>query len=78
MRGPAKNSRQFRPVSPLIYPLAKQPWIVPIAGTTKLAHREENLRAVAIDLTSDNLREIDSAVSKITVQSVRYPNLLRK
>jgi hypothetical protein len=50
----------------LAWLLVQRPWIVPIPGTRKLERLEENIRAVAIDLTSDDLREIDSAASKIT------------
>ena len=53
--------------------LAQKPWIVPIPGTTKMARLEENLGAAAIELTPDDLRDIDNAASKITVQGVRYP-----
>lgn len=60
----------------LAWLLAQKPWIVPIPGTTKLGRLEENLGAVEIDLTSDDLREIDSASSKITVQGDRYPENL--
>jgi aryl-alcohol dehydrogenase-like predicted oxidoreductase len=58
--------------------LAQKPWIVPIPGTTKLARLEENIGAVAVELTSEDLREIDSAASKITIQGVRYPEALEK
>ena len=57
----------------LAWLLAQKPWMVPIPGTTKLARLEENIGAVAVDLTPDDLREIDSAASKITVQGARYP-----
>jgi len=57
----------------LAWLLAQKPWIVPIPGTTKLHRLEENIGAAAIELTSDDLREIDSAASKITVQGARYP-----
>jgi len=57
----------------LAWLLARKPWIVPIPGTTKLARLEENIGAVAVELTADDLREIDSAASKITVQGARYP-----
>jgi aryl-alcohol dehydrogenase-like predicted oxidoreductase len=57
----------------LAWLLAQKPWIVPIPGTTKLARLEENIGAAAIELTPDDLREIDSAASKITVQGARYP-----
>jgi len=53
--------------------LAQKPWIVPIPGTTKMARLEENLGAAAIELTPDDLRDIDNAASKITVQGARYP-----
>ncbi len=52
--------------------------IVPIPGTTKLARLEENIGAVAIELTPDDLNEVDSAASKITVQGARYPEHLEK
>lgn len=57
----------------LAWLLAQQPWIVPIPGTTKLSRLEENIGAVAIDLTADDLREIDTASSAILVQGARYP-----
>jgi aryl-alcohol dehydrogenase-like predicted oxidoreductase len=60
----------------LAWLLAQKPWIVPIPGTTKLARLEENIGAAAIQLTSDDLREIDSVASKITVQGARYPENL--
>ena len=53
--------------------LAQKPWIVPIPGTTKLARLEENLGAAAVELTADDLREIESAASKIQIQGARYP-----
>src|SRR6202011_265296 len=62
----------------LAWLLAQKPWIVPIPGTTKLARLEENGGAVSVKLTSDDLREIESAVSKITVQGARYPENLQK
>jgi aryl-alcohol dehydrogenase-like predicted oxidoreductase len=60
----------------LAWLLAQKPWIVPIPGTTKLHRLEENIGAAAIELTPDDLREIDSAASKITVQGARYPEKL--
>jgi aryl-alcohol dehydrogenase-like predicted oxidoreductase len=57
----------------LAWLLAQKPWIVPIPGTTKLHRLEENLGAVAVELTPDDLQEIESAASKITVQGARYP-----
>lgn len=60
----------------LAWLLAQKPWIVPIPGTTKLARLEENIGAVAVELTPDDLREIASAASKITIQGARYPERL--
>jgi aryl-alcohol dehydrogenase-like predicted oxidoreductase len=57
----------------LAWLLAQKPWIVPIPGTTKLHRLEENIGAAAVELTSDDLREIESAASKIAVQGARYP-----
>jgi aryl-alcohol dehydrogenase-like predicted oxidoreductase len=62
----------------LAWLLAQKPWMVPIPGTTKLHRLEENICAVAIDLTPDDLRDIDSAASKIPVQGARYPEKLEK
>jgi len=62
----------------LAWLLAQKPWIVPIPGTTKLHRLNENLGAVAVELTSDDLSEIDSASSKITVQGARYPEKLEQ
>src|SRR3989441_4345508 len=56
----------------LAWLLAQKPWIVPIPGTTKLSRLEENIGAVAVELTSEDLREIESAASQITVQGARY------
>jgi aryl-alcohol dehydrogenase-like predicted oxidoreductase len=57
----------------LAWLLAQKPWIVPIPGTTKLHRLDENIGAAAVELTPEDLREIDSAASKITVQGARYP-----
>ena len=57
----------------LAWLLAQKSWIVPIPGTTKLHRLEENIGATAIELTPDDLRDIDIAASKITVQGARYP-----
>jgi aryl-alcohol dehydrogenase-like predicted oxidoreductase len=62
----------------LAWLLAQKPWIVPIPGTRKLERLDENIGAVAVELTSDDLREIDSAASKITVQGARYPENLEQ
>ena len=58
--------------------LAQRPWIVPIPGTTKLPRLEENIGATQIQLTPGDLREIDTAASKITVQGARYPEKLEQ
>ena len=57
----------------LAWLLAQKPWIVPIPGTTKLKRLEENIGAAEIEFTSDDLRDIESATSKINVQGDRYP-----
>jgi len=62
----------------LAWLLAQKPWIVPIPGTTKLGRLEENIRAASVDLTADDLREIEDATSKITVQGDRYPENLEQ
>jgi aryl-alcohol dehydrogenase-like predicted oxidoreductase len=62
----------------LAWLLAQKPWIVPIPGTTKLHRLEENIGAVSVELTPDDLREIDSAASEITVQGARYPEKLER
>jgi aryl-alcohol dehydrogenase-like predicted oxidoreductase len=62
----------------LAWLLAQKPWIVPIPGTTKLARMEENIGTATVELTSDDLREIESVASKITVQGSRYPEHLEQ
>ena len=62
----------------LAWLLAQKPWIVPIPGTTKLNRLDENVGAVSVELTADDLREIDSAASKIEVQGARYPEELER
>jgi aryl-alcohol dehydrogenase-like predicted oxidoreductase len=62
----------------LAWLLAQKPWIVPIPGTTKLHRLDENIGAVAVELTSDNLRDIDTAATKIRVQGARYPEKLEQ
>jgi aryl-alcohol dehydrogenase-like predicted oxidoreductase len=62
----------------LAWLLARKPWIVPIPGTTKLKRLEENIGAAAIQLTPDDLREIEAAASKINVQGARYPENLER
>lgn len=58
--------------------LAQRPWIVPIPGTTKLHRLEENIGAVLVELTPEDLREIDAAASEIAVQGARYPEKLEQ
>jgi aryl-alcohol dehydrogenase-like predicted oxidoreductase len=62
----------------LAWLLAQKPWIVPIPGTTKLHRLDENIGSATLELTPDDLREIDSAASKITVQGARYPEKLEQ
>ena len=62
----------------LAWLLAKKPWIVPIPGTTKLHRLEENLGAVNIELSADDMKEIETAASKIAVTGERYPESLEK
>jgi aryl-alcohol dehydrogenase-like predicted oxidoreductase len=62
----------------LAWLLARKPWIVPIPGTTKLNRLDENIGAVAVELTPEDLREIESAASKIKVHGARYPEKLEK
>jgi aryl-alcohol dehydrogenase-like predicted oxidoreductase len=62
----------------LAWLLAQKPWIAPIPGTTKLARFEENIGAVNVELTPDDLREIEDAAAKIVVQGARYPEELER
>jgi aryl-alcohol dehydrogenase-like predicted oxidoreductase len=62
----------------LAWLLAQKPWIVPIPGTTKLHRLDENIGAVAVELTPDDLRDIESAAAKITVHGTRYPEKLEQ
>jgi len=62
----------------LAWLLARTPWIVPIPGTTKLHRFEENIGALEIELTPDDMREIDGAAAKIAIQGARYPEHLEK
>jgi aryl-alcohol dehydrogenase-like predicted oxidoreductase len=62
----------------LAWLLAQKPWIVPIPGTTKLHRLEENIGAVSLELTADDLREIDRASSEIRVEGSRYPEQLEQ
>ena len=77
--GEIANRKKATPAQiALAWLLAQKPWIVPIPGTTKLHRLEENIGAAAIELTADDLREIDSAASNITVQGARYPEKLEQ
>jgi len=62
----------------LAWLLARKSWIVPIPGTTKLNRLDENLGAVDIELTAEDLREINSAAEKVKVMGDRYPEMLEK
>jgi aryl-alcohol dehydrogenase-like predicted oxidoreductase len=62
----------------LAWLLAQKPWIVPIPGTTKLARLEENIGAVAVELTADDRREIESAAARIPLEGARYPEHLER
>ena len=62
----------------LAWLLAQKPWIVPIPGTTKLNRLEENIGAVGVHLTSGDLRDIEDAASKITIEGARYPEALER
>jgi aryl-alcohol dehydrogenase-like predicted oxidoreductase len=62
----------------LIWLLAQKPWIVPIPGTTKLHRLEENIGAASLGLSPDDLRDIESVASKITVQGARYPEKMER
>jgi aryl-alcohol dehydrogenase-like predicted oxidoreductase len=62
----------------LAWLLAQKPWLVPIPGTTKLSRLDENIGAVSVELTPDDLRQIDEAASKIKVEGDRYPEHLEK
>ena len=62
----------------LAWLLAQKPWIVPIPGTTKLSRLEENMGAAELELTPDDLREIDEASSQITIEGARYPEQLQR
>ena len=62
----------------LAWLLAQKPWIVPIPGTRRLERLDENIGAVAVDLTTDDLRDIENAAAQITVQGARYPEELER
>jgi aryl-alcohol dehydrogenase-like predicted oxidoreductase len=62
----------------LAWLLAQKPWIAPIPGTTKPNRLEENIGALTVELTAEDLRDIDSAASKIKVEGARYPEKLER
>lgn len=62
----------------LAWLLAQKPWIVPIPGTTKLHRLDENIGAVAVELTAEDLREIEAAASRIEIQGARYPEQIER
>ena len=74
----AERKRETPAQIALAWILAQKPWMVPIPGTTKLYRLEENIGGAAIELTLDDLRQIDSATAKIPVQGARYPENLQK
>ncbi len=76
--GIAKRKKATPAQIALAWLLAQKPWIAPIPGTTKLNRLEENIGAAAVELTADDLRDIDSAASKIKVEGARYPEKLEK
>jgi len=78
MGGIAKGKQATPAQIALAWLLAQKPWTVPIPGTTKLHRLEENIGAAAVELTADDLREIESTASKIPVQGERYPEELRR
>jgi len=78
LHGIAKSKKATPAQIALAWLLAQKPWIVPIPGTTKLKRLEENTEAAEIELTSEDLREIEDAASEIDVQGARYPEHLEQ
>jgi len=78
LRAMAQQKKATPAQTALAWLLAQKPWIVPIPGTRKLERLDENIAAVGVELTSDDLREIDGAASRIKVQGARYPEKLEK
>jgi aryl-alcohol dehydrogenase-like predicted oxidoreductase len=74
----AERKRATPGQTALAWLLAQKPWIVPIPGTTKLARLDENIGAFAVELTPADLREIESAAAKITIQGARYPESMER
>ena len=77
--GSIANKKDATPAQiALAWLLAQKPWIVPIPGTTKLHRLDENIGAISVELTPDDLRDIETAAAKITVQGARYPEKLER
>jgi len=76
VRSIAERKRATPAQVALVWVLAQKPWIVPIPGTTKLSRIEENIGAADLELTDDDLREIEAAAAKIEIQGGRYPDAL--
>jgi len=74
----AKRKKSTPAQIALAWLLAQKPWIVPIPGTTRLKRLEENIGAAEIELTPDDLREIETAASQIEVHGARYPEHLEQ
>ncbi len=74
----ADQKRATRAQIAIAWLLAQKPWIVPIPGTTKLQRLEENIGAADVELTPDDLRDINNAVEQVTVQGDRYPEHLQQ
>ena len=78
LRSMAERKRATPAQIALAWLLAQRPWIVPIPGTTKLHRLEENIGAVSVELTRDDLRDIENAALQITVQGARYPEEMER
>jgi len=74
----AERKKLTRAQIALAWVLAQKPWIVPIPGTTKLHRLDENIHAADVELTAADLREIDDALSRVTIEGARYPEKLQK
>jgi aryl-alcohol dehydrogenase-like predicted oxidoreductase len=78
LAGMAKRKKATPAQIALAWLLAQKPWIVPIPGTTKLERLDENIGAAEIELTPDDIREINNAASKITIEGARYPEKIEQ
>jgi aryl-alcohol dehydrogenase-like predicted oxidoreductase len=78
LRGIAARKRATPAQIALAWLLSRKPWIVPIPGTTKLHRLEENIGAASVELTTEDLRSIEEALSTITVHGARYSPELQK